>query len=87
MSCFYGEERQLERTVFHNGDVEHFEGPKGEERRVRTVFPDSTVQHYKGSKGEERCVSRVLTNGDVEFFLTVMLCFVVVRYATRCSDN
>ena len=48
-----------------NGGRVHFEGPKGEERKVRTVFPNGYAQYYEGPRQEERIVRVELPNGGM----------------------
>lgn len=54
----------LELIAINGGRV-HFEGAKGEERKVRTVLEGGYVQYYEGARHEERIVRNVLPDGSV----------------------
>ena len=51
------------------GDMLHFEGARGAERRVRAVrAADGEVEHYEGEQGAERCVRAEFANGMVQHY-------------------
>ena len=53
----------VRRVVFLSGEVQHYEGTKGDERKVRAVLPSGQEQHFEDAKGAERKVRVVFPNG------------------------
>ena len=46
--------------------MQHYEGPKDEERLVRGEYPDGQVEYYEGPKGAEHVVRKEYADGRVE---------------------
>jgi len=63
-----GDQKRLVRIEHPEGQVIHFEGPRGSERVVLRDFtaPHREVHHFEGAKGEERLVRVVDKDKGVE---------------------
>ena len=49
-----GNAERTVRKTFPNGNVQFYEGSRGEERKVRKTFPDGTVEFFEGPQGQEQ---------------------------------
>ena len=65
-----GEENgaNLRRRLLQSGQVLHYKGGKGAERKVRMEFADGEVQHYDGEKVAERVVRKEFPSGQVQYY-------------------
>ena len=62
-----GENGTMLRLRFlKGGQMQHFEGERGAERKVRSVFADGNVKYFEGERGEERLVRTVFADGTVQ---------------------
>ena len=59
---------KLRSRFLQSGQVKHFEGERGAERKVRMEFSDGEVRYYEGMKGAERVVRAVRADGAVQHF-------------------
>ncbi|EOD38558.1 hypothetical protein EMIHUDRAFT_313094 [Emiliania huxleyi CCMP1516] len=58
----------LRRRLLQSGQVQHYEGEKGAERKVRMETANGNVLHYEGERGAERLVRTVFTSGNVHYY-------------------
>ena len=63
----YDEQQALTSLTNDEGEVEHYEGERGAERKVRMV-DDGHERFYEGERGAERKVRKLDKDGEVEYY-------------------